>query len=140
AGAAVRLARRPHAWVLAPRARRAQVHAASEAGRVGGLAGRARGLAHVWGAVDGLDLDAAAGLHGRYAFLSTINSPVISSTTSPRWFLPRRRNLTRPACPGLRAGAPHCEMRGSSSLFASTVLSANKVSPANTGFRCRPSS
>src|SRR2546428_1669542 len=118
ADAPVRLARGPESRVLAQRPQLPQVHAAAEPASVGELAGRGRCLARIARTVDGLDLDAAAGLHGRYAFLSTTSSRVISSTTSPRWFFPCRRNLTRPACPGFRPGAPHCEMRGSSSLFA----------------------
>src|SRR6266851_903105 len=140
AEAPIRLARSPEPRVLAHRPQLAQVHAAVDAARVGELARRGRRVAQVLGAVDGFDLDSAARLHGRYAFLSTTSSRVISSTTSPRWFLPRRRNFTTPAWPGLSPGAAHCEMRGSSSLFASTVLSAKRVSPANTGFRWRPSS
>src|SRR6266849_6083630 len=106
AEALVRLAGRAEPRVLAHRPKLAQVHAAVDAARVGELPGRGRGLADVAGSVDGLDVDSAAGLHGRYAFFRITSSRVISSTTSPRWFLPRRRNFTRPAWPGWRPGAP----------------------------------
>src|SRR6267378_1916015 len=110
----------------------AQVHVAVDAARVGILARRRRDLLDVVRPVEGLDLDPApGGAHGRNSRLRMASSRVISSTTSPFWFLPRKRNFTTPAWPGL----PKAERRGSSSVFASTVLSANSVSPANTGVR-----
>jgi len=58
------------------------------------------------------------------------SSRVISRTTSPFWFLPRKRNFTRPAWPGF----PKAERRGSSSVFESTVLSKTEDDPRLSAF------
>src|SRR5207302_11462339 len=123
----IRLARRPEPRVLPHGPELAEIHVLVNSARERILTRRSRNLAHVVRPVDWLDLDPAPRhAHGRNSFFNIASSRVISSTTSPRWFLPRRRNFTTPAWPGL----PKTESRGSSSVFDTTVLSANRVSPA----------
>src|SRR5207248_1515889 len=135
--ALVRLPRRAESGVLPHRPELPQVHVAVDTAGERILARWRRDFFDVVRAVERLDGDPAPGdAHGRNSFLRIASSRVISRTTSPFWFFPRKRNFTTPACPGF----PMEERRGSSSLFDSTVLSANRVSPENTGVRWRPSS